>query len=81
MFNASKTIQKLMIDRDITPTKLASLTGLHQSSISRALQKSDNDYRLSFLNTLVTALNCDIEINIIDSESKQVLYTIKETEK
>lgn len=79
MFNTSKTIQKLMIDRDITPTKLANMCGLHQSSVSRALQKSDNDYRISFLNQLVSAMGCNIRIQIIDSESQEVLYTISDT--
>ena len=81
MYNTSKTLQKLMIDKDMTVSQLASACGLLQPSVSRALQKTDNDYRLSFLAQLLHGLGCSAEIVIKDSESGQVLYTIKEDEK
>lgn len=80
MFNISKTIRKLMIDKNRTVTDIANNSGLSQPAISRSLQKADNDYRVNYLNQIIQALDCSIQIQIIDNNSKEVLYNITDSE-
>lgn len=79
MFNISKTIRKIMIDKNKTVTDIANNSGLSQPAISRSLQKAENDYRINYLNQIIQALDCSIQIQIIDNNSKEVLYTISDT--
>ena len=79
MFNISKTIRKLMIDKNKSVTDIANNSGLSQPAISRSLQKVDNDYRINYLNQIIQALDCSIQIQIIDNNSNDVLYTISDT--
>ena len=79
MFNISKTIRKLMIDKNRSVTDIANNSGLSQPAISRSLQKIDNDYRVNYLNQIIQALDCSIQIQIIDNNSNDVLYTISDT--
>ena len=81
MLYVSDIIRKLMIDKGCTVTKLASKMGLLAPSLSRKLQSKMEDYKLSLLADIVGALDCDIVISVVDRESGQVLYTIKEDEK
>lgn len=78
MFNTSKIIRKLMIDKNKTVSDIVKKSGILQSTLSRSLQKADNDYRINYLNQIVQALNCNIRIQIIDNDSKEVLYTISD---
>ena len=80
MFNISKTIRKLMIDKNKSVTDIANNSGLSQPAISRSLQKVDNDYRINYLNQIIQALNCNIRIQIIDNDTNNILYTISDTE-
>ena len=79
MFNISQTIRKVMIDKNKTVSDIVKKSGILQSTLSRSLQKADNDYRINYLNQIVQALNCNIRIQIIDNDSKEVLYTISDT--
>ena len=79
MFNISKTIRKLMIDKNRSVTDIANNSGLLQPSISRCLQKADNDYRINYLNQIIQALDCSIQIQIIDNNTNDILYTISDT--
>ena len=80
MFNISQTIRKLMIDKNKTVTDSVKSSGLLQPTVSRSLQKADNDYRINYLNQIIQALNCNIRIQIIDNDSKEVLYNITDSE-
>jgi len=42
------------------------------------LQNKNEDYKLSMLLDIIKTLDCTLKIDIIDSESNKVLYTIKE---
>ena len=79
MFYISDIIRKLMIDRRINVTDLSHKIGLQVSNVSRKLQNQQEDYKISYLSNIMQALNCNIRIQIIDSESQQVLYTISDT--
>lgn len=78
MFNISQTIRKVMIDKNKTISDIVKKSGILQSTLSRSLQKADNDYRINYLNQIVQALNCNIRIQIIDNDSKEVLYAISD---
>lgn len=79
MFNISKTIRKIMIDKNKSVTDIANNSGLSQPAISRSLQKAENDYRINYLNQIIQALDCSIQIQIIDNNTNDILYTISDT--
>ena len=79
MFNISKTIRKIMIDKNKTVSDIVKKSGILQSTLSRSLQKADNDYRINYLNQIIQALDCSIQIQIIDNNNNNVLYTITDT--
>lgn len=81
MYYISDIIRKLMIDKGVNVTTLAHKMNLLQPTLSRKLQNKTEDYKLSLLSDIIQALNCEIKIDIIDSESNKVIYTIKENEK
>lgn len=76
MFNVSNTIRKLMIDKNTTITPLAKSIGVTQPNLSRKINNQSEDYKIEYLNSLCTALGCKLQINIIDSESNEILYTL-----
>ena len=79
MFNVSQTIRKLMIDKNCTVTDISKKADILQPTLSRSLQKADNDYRINYLNQIIKALDCTIQIQIIDNSTKEVLYTISDS--
>lgn len=79
MFNISKTIRKIMIDKNKTVSDIVKKSGILQSTLSRSLQKAENDYRINYLNQIIRALDCSLRIQIIDNNSNDVLYTISDT--
>lgn len=79
MFNISKTIRKIMIDKNKTISDIVKKSGILQSTLSRSLQKVDNDYRVNYLNQIIQALDCSIRIQIIDNNTNDILYTISDT--
>lgn len=79
MFYISDIIRKLMIDRRINVTDLSRKLGITTPNLSRKFQNQQEDYKISYLSNIMQALNCNIRIQIIDSESQQVLYTISDT--
>ena len=80
MFNVSNTIRKLMIDKNRNVTDISKKADILQPTLSRSLQKADNDYRLNYLNQIIQALDCSLQIQIIDNNSKEVLYNITDSE-
>lgn len=79
MFNISQTIRKVMIDKNKTVSDIVKKSGILQSTLSRSLQKTDNDYRINYLNQIIKALDCSIQIQIIDNNTNDILYTISDT--
>ena len=79
MFYISDIIRKLMIDRRINVTDLSRKLGITTPNLSRKFQNQTEDYKISYLSNIMQALNCSIQIQIIDNSSKQVLYTISNT--
>lgn len=79
MFYISDIIRKLMIDKRINVTDLSHKIGVQTSNLSRKLQNQTEDYKISYIQDIAAAMNCNIRIQIIDSESQQVLYTISDT--
>ena len=80
MFNTSKIIRKLMIDRDISVTPLARKIGITQQNLSRKLNNSDESYTLEYLENVVNGMGCHIVVNIVDSESQEILYSLIDSE-
>lgn len=78
MFNASKIIRKLIIDRDSNVTNISQKIGVSQQNLSRKLNNSAEAYTLDYLSKIARALNCEISVNIIDSDTKKVLYTLED---
>lgn len=76
MYNLSNTIRKIMIDRHITVTELSKKMDLKQQALSRKLQNENEDYKTEYLYQVLSSLNCDLEIVIKDSETKDILYTL-----
>lgn len=76
MFNVSNTIRKLMIDKNTPITPLARSIGVTQPNLSRKINNPDEDYKIEYLNSICSALGCKLEINIIDSKSDKILYTL-----
>lgn len=79
MFYISDIIRKLMIDRRINVTDLSRKLGITTPNLSRKFQNQTEDYKISYLSNVMQALNCSIRIQIIDNNSKEVLYTISDT--
>ena len=78
MFNTSKIIRKLMIDRDISVTPLSRKIGITQQNLSRKLNNVNESYTLEYLQNVVKGMNCYIQVNIVDSDTHKVLYTMEE---
>ena len=79
MFYISDIIRKLMIDKRINVTDLSRKIGITTPNLSRKFQNQKEDYKISYLSNILKALDCSIRIQIIDSESQEVLYTISDT--
>ena len=79
MFYISDVIRKLMIDRRVNVTDLSRQIEVQTSNLSRKLQNKTEDYKISYLQVLATALQCNIRIQIIDNDTNDVLYTIQDT--
>lgn len=77
MYNISDTIRKIMIDKHITVTELSKIMDLKQQALSRKLQNHSEDYKTEYLYQVLSALNCDMEIIIKDSDTQKVLYTLQ----
>lgn len=78
MFNTSKIIRKLMIDRDISVTPLARKIGITQQNLSRKLNNVNESYTLEYLQNVVKGMDCYVQVNIVDSDTHKVLYTMEE---
>lgn len=78
MLYISDVIRKIMIDRGVSVTTLSKKIGVATSNLSRKLQNKNEDYKISYLQDVARALNCDISINFIDSDTKKVLYTLED---
>jgi DNA-binding Xre family transcriptional regulator len=79
MFYISDIIRKLMIDRRINVTDLSRKLGITTPNLSRKFQNQTEDYKISYLSNVMQALNCSIQIQIIDNNNNDVLYTISDT--
>lgn len=80
MFNTSKIIRKLMIDRDISVTPLSRKIGITQQNLSRKLNNVNESYTLEYLQNVVNGMGCHIVVNIVDSESQEILYSLIDSE-
>ncbi len=80
MFYISDIIRKLMIDKRINVTDLSRKLGITTPNLSRKFQNQKEDYKISYLSNVLQALNCSMQIQIIDNNSKEVLYNITDSE-
>lgn len=80
MFNTSDIIRKLMIDKKMTVTKLADKIGIKQQALSRKLQNQNEEYKIEYLENVVNGMGCHIVVNIVDSESQEILYSLIDSE-
>lgn len=80
MFNTSKIIRKLMIDRDISVTPLSRKIGITQQNLSRKLNNTEESYTLEYLQNVVNGMGCHIVVNIVDSDTQEVLYSLIDSE-
>ena len=69
-----------MIDRDISVTPLARKIGITQQNLSRKLNNTEESYTLEYLQNVVKGMNCYIQVNIIDSDTNDILYTLTDSE-
>lgn len=63
MFNLTEKLKIAMIKQNVTQTKLAELSDQSQGNLANKFVR--NDFKLSEYEKLVTALGCQLEINII----------------
>lgn len=80
MFYISDIIRKLMIDRRINVTDLSRKLGITTPNLSRKFQNQTEDYKISYLSEICQALDCSIQIQIIDNDTQEVLYNITDSE-
>lgn len=80
MFYISDIIRKLMIDRRINVTDLSHKIGVQTSNLSRKLQNQTEDYKISYIQDIAAAMNCNVRIQIIDNNTSSILYTISDSE-
>lgn len=80
MFNTSKIIRKLMIDRDISVTPLSRKIGITQQNLSRKLNNTEESYTLEYLQNVVNGMGCYIQVNIVDSDTNDILYILTDSE-
>ncbi len=66
----STKIKIAMTATKTTQTQLAYCTNQKQSTLSEKLSK--NNFRINDLETLVKALGCDLEVNIILPDGKRI---------
>lgn len=78
MFNTSNIIHKLMIDKKKTQVEVSKKIGVSAPNLSAKLRNDKEEYKIEYLSKIVNACGCHIEINIIDSESNKILYTLKD---
>ena len=69
-----------MIDRDISVTPLARKIGITQQNLSRKLNNVNESYTLEYLEKVCQGMNCTIQVNIIDSDTNNILYTLTDSE-
>ena len=63
MINLTEQLKIAMLKQKVTQTELAHRTNQSQNNL--ASKMSRNDFKLSEYEKLVTALGCQVEINII----------------
>ena len=63
MTNLSEQLKSVMLKLNISQVDLARQTGQSRANLSNKLSR--NDFKLSEYEKLVTALGCQLEINII----------------
>ena len=80
MFYISDIIRKLMIDKRINVTDLSHKIGVQTSNLSRKLQNQTEDYKISYIQDIAAAMNCNVRIQIIDNNTSSILYTISDSE-
>ena len=80
MFNTSDTIRKLMIDKKINVTDLSRKIGITQQALSRKLQNQSEEYKIEYLEKVCQAMNCHIQVNIVDSDTQEILYSLIDSE-
>ena len=69
-----------MIDRDISVTPLARKIGITQQNLSRKLNNVNESYTLEYLQNVVKGMGCHIQVNIIDSDTQEILYSLTDSE-
>lgn len=77
MYNISETIRLLIAKKNITKKEIAEKAGFIPASVSRMINNNNNNYDINTIYRLFSALNCDIEIVIKDSDTQKVLYTLQ----
>lgn len=80
MLYFSDIIQHLLIDRKKQKKEIAEKCGLLPASFSRMINKPDNNFQIDTLCNIFKALDCDITVNITDSATKQILYSISSSD-
>lgn len=80
MFNTSNIIQKLMIDKKKTQVEVSRKIGVSAPNLSAKLRNEKEEYKIEYLSKIAVACGCRIEVNIIDSESDKILYTLTDEE-
>ncbi len=68
--NLSKKLKKTMLELDISQIELAKRTNQTQSNLSQKF--ITNNFKLSEYEKLVTAMGCQLEINIILPNGERV---------
>lgn len=67
-----------MIDKKKTQIEVSKKIGVSAPNLSAKLRNEKEEYKIEYLSKIASALGCRIEINIIDSKTDEVLYTLED---
>lgn len=65
----TQTIKIILIKRKMTVTQLSVSTNQSQSNLTHKLQR--NDFRISDLEKIANALDCELSIKFIDNQTNK----------
>lgn len=64
----AETIRIILIKKKMTVSELAEKTGQSQPNLTNKLKR--DDFKVNELRKIAAALNCELELNFIDKDSK-----------
>ena len=66
----AKKVKRLLLEKNVTATKLAQKVGITQPAISYKM--TNNSYSIEDLEKIAAALDCELEINFILNSGEKI---------